>query len=143
MTKYQKVFLIDDDEIHNFLCENVIRGQQFSESVNSFLWAEEALDALNAIVENAPHSFPEIIFLDINMPGMDGWEFIEEYKKLPKELTQKCLLFVLSSAVDKNDITHARNLSEVNDFFSKPLTSDILNIIMEQYTMPNPDVTQN
>ncbi|WP_210465454.1 response regulator [Rufibacter roseolus] len=134
MTKYQRVFLIDDDEIHNFLCESVIKSQQFAEKVNSFLWAEEALDALNGMVKDAPQDFPEIIFLDINMPGMDGWEFIEEYKKLPLELTGKCLLFVLSSAVDKNDITHARNLSEVNDFFSKPLTTDILQIISEQYT---------
>ncbi|MFC6999226.1 response regulator [Rufibacter roseus] len=134
MSKYQKVFLIDDDEIHNFLCESVIRNHQFASSVSSFLWAEEALEALTKITEQDPAGFPEIIFLDINMPGMDGWEFIEEYKKLPNELTQNCLLFVLSSAVDKNDITHARNLSEVSDFFSKPLTTDILNIISEHYT---------
>ncbi|WP_181306843.1 response regulator [Rufibacter sp. XAAS-G3-1] len=133
MKKYRSVFLIDDDEIHNFLCESVIKSQQFAQKVNSYLWAEEALGALSNFVKNSPQDFPEIIFLDINMPGMDGWEFIEEYKKLPVELTQKCLLFVLSSAVDKNDITHARNLSEVNDFFSKPLTSDILQIISEQY----------
>ncbi|GGK78021.1 response regulator [Rufibacter glacialis] len=134
MAKYQKVFLIDDDEIHNFLCESVIRSQQFATNVCSYLWAEEALEALGTLVKENPEEFPEIIFLDINMPGMDGWEFIEEYRKLPLELTQKCLLFVLSSAVDKNDITHAKNLSEVNDFFSKPLTSDILHIISEQYS---------
>ncbi|MGV3539939.1 MAG: response regulator [Rufibacter sp.] len=134
MSQYQKVFLIDDDEIHNFLCESVIRNQKFAASVSSFLWAEEALEALSRIVAEAPHQFPEIIFLDINMPGMDGWEFIEEYRKLPESLTQSCLLFVLSSAVDKNDISHARNLSEVADFFSKPLTSDILDIITEQYS---------
>ncbi|MBA9076441.1 response regulator [Rufibacter quisquiliarum] len=135
MSKYQKVFLIDDDEIHNFLCESVIKNQQFAESVSSFLWAEEALDTLSKIVAENPEDFPEIIFLDINMPGMDGWEFIEEYRKLPEHLTQDCLLFVLSSAVDKNDITHAKNLLEVRDFFSKPLTSDILNIITEQHSV--------
>lgn len=134
MTQFQNVFLIDDDEIHNFLCESIIRNEQFSESVSSFLWAEEALEILVAATVKEGVSFPDIIFLDINMPGMDGWEFIEEYKKLPEEFTQKCLLFVLSSAVDKNDITHARNLSEVRDFFSKPLTNDILQLIKEQYT---------
>jgi CheY-like chemotaxis protein len=133
MNKYRRVFLIDDDEIHNFLCESVIRNHQFAEEVYSYLWAEEALKALSKIVEEAPENFPEIIFLDINMPGMDGWEFIEEYRKLPKELTDKCNLFVLSSAVDKKDITYARSLSEVRDFFSKPLTNEILEIISEVY----------
>ncbi|AKQ45957.1 receiver component of a two-component response regulator [Rufibacter radiotolerans] len=136
MSKNRKVFLIDDDEIHNFLCESVIRGQHFADTINSYLWAEDALENLTQLVSEAPEDFPEIIFLDINMPGMDGWEFIEEYQKLPSEVTKGCLLFVLSSAVDKNDILHARNLSEVNDFFSKPLTPDILNIISEHYPMP-------
>ncbi|GAB2540591.1 response regulator [Rufibacter soli] len=133
MSKYRKVFLIDDDEIHNFLCESVIRSQHFADTINSYLWAEDALENLNQLVKETPQEFPDIIFLDINMPGMDGWEFIEEYQKFPEEVTKRCLLFVLSSAVDKNDILHARNLSEVNDFFSKPLTPDILNIISEHY----------
>lgn len=133
MKNIGQVFLIDDDEIHNFLCESVIRNEGFASEVVSFQWAEEALEALRKVVQEAPESFPDVIFLDINMPGMDGWEFIEEYRRFPKELTDKCLLFVLSSAVDKKDIMHAKNLVEVQDFFSKPLTTEILEIINEMY----------
>ncbi len=125
--------LIDDDQINNFVCETIIKSENFAKQVISFEWAEDALNYLKEARSAAPQDFPELIFLDINMPGMDGWQFIEEYRKLPESLTQRCCLFMLSSAVDRKDIITAKNMLEVKDFFSKPLSSEILNIIREDY----------
>ncbi|MBA9078760.1 response regulator [Rufibacter quisquiliarum] len=133
MSRYQKVFLIDDDELHNFLCESIIRSYKFSASVTSFLWAEEALQTLASLSQEDPASFPEIIFLDIHIPGMNGWEFIEEFKKLPGGLIQNCQLFVLSSAIDKQNPSPSPQQSVVTDYFSKPFSPDILNIISDMY----------
>ena len=133
MNTLKRVVLIDDDEVNNFVCESIIRNENFAEEVYSFQGAEEALDFLKSSVEPAGEKFPDLIFLDINMPGMDGWNFIEEYRRLPAYTTSKCSLFMLSSAVDRKDIQCARSHKEVKEFFSKPLSPEILEFIKEEF----------
>ncbi|WP_188500124.1 response regulator [Pontibacter amylolyticus] len=133
MNTLKRVVLIDDDEVNNFVCESIIRNENFAEDVFSFQGAEEALEFLKSSVEPSGEKFPDLIFLDINMPGMDGWNFIEEYRKLPEHATQKCSLFMLSSAVDRKDIQCARSHKEVKEFFSKPLSPEILEFIKEEF----------
>jgi len=129
----KKVVLIDDDQINNFVCETIIRSENFAERVVSYEWAEDALNHLKQTAIENPEDFPELIFLDINMPGMDGWKFLDEYKNLPEAVTKKCSLLMLSSAVDREDIICAKTHAEVRDFFSKPLSPEILNLIKEDY----------
>ncbi|WP_276497281.1 response regulator [Pontibacter litorisediminis] len=129
----KKVVLIDDDQINNFVCETIIKSENFAERVVSYEWAEDALNNLRKMAEECPEEFPDLIFLDINMPGMDGWKFLEEYRNLPEEVTKECSLFMLSSAVDREDIICAKTHAEVRDFFSKPLSPEILNLIREDY----------
>jgi CheY-like chemotaxis protein len=133
MNILKRVVLIDDDEVNNFVCESIIRNENFAEEVISFQGAEEALDFLKSSVSLNGQHFPDLIFLDINMPGMDGWNFIEEFRKLPEQATQKCSLFMLSSAVDRKDIQCARSHKEVKEFFSKPLSPEILEFIREEF----------
>ncbi|MCC9135023.1 two-component system response regulator [Pontibacter silvestris] len=133
MGSLRRVVLIDDDQINNFVCETIIKNNNFANEVLSFEWAEDAVAFLSKVSQETPENFPDLIFLDINMPGMDGWSFIDEYRKLPEEITNKCCLFMLSSAVDRKDVITAKNMQEVKDFFSKPLSPEILDFIKDEF----------
>jgi CheY-like chemotaxis protein len=133
MGTLKKVILIDDDQVNNFVCESIIRKEEFADEVISFEWAEDALEYLQEESEKGRSHFPDLIFLDINMPGMDGWSFIEEYRKLPPTATRHCSLFMLSSAVDRKDILTAKSNQYVKEFFSKPLSPEVLHLIREEY----------
>lgn len=135
MSTLKKVVIIDDDQVNNFVCESIIKNAGFAEEVISYEWAEDAVKDLVQAAQTNPDHFPNLIFLDINMPGMDGWAFLEEYRKLPQQITNQCCLFMLSSAVDRKDIITAKNMLEVKDFFSKPLSPEILNIITEEHIL--------
>ncbi|WP_242920035.1 response regulator [Pontibacter liquoris] len=133
MNSVRKVLIIDDDEINNFVCESIIRSHRFAEEVVSFERAEDALSFLKRSAQLKAEAFPDLIFLDINMPGMDGWNFLDEYRELPEPLTKHCSLFMLSSAVDRKDVQYARSHQDVKEFFSKPLSPEILDLIKEEY----------
>ncbi|MFD3001569.1 two-component system response regulator [Pontibacter toksunensis] len=133
MNTLKKVVLVDDDQVNNFVCESIIRNEKFADEIISFDWAEDALKYLQEESNKGVANFPDLIFLDINMPGMDGWTFINEYRKLPVQATAHCCLFMLSSAVDRKDIQTAKSNEEVKEFFSKPLSPEILDIIREDY----------
>ncbi|PIQ21842.1 MAG: response regulator [Cytophagales bacterium CG18_big_fil_WC_8_21_14_2_50_42_9] len=131
MAPFQTVVLIDDDSISNFITEKLILREAFAQEVQCFTSAEKALAFFKRIIpEN--NIFPDMIFLDLNMPGMDGWEFIKAYKTLPAAYTAHCRLFMLSSAVDAKDIIQAKSLDEVEDFISKPLTAEDIAVILEK-----------
>jgi CheY-like chemotaxis protein len=129
-----KVLLIDDDSIFNFLNKKIIELSRFAPDVSCYTDPKEALDELKRLSLTGENSFPDknfpdIIFLDINMQDMDGWEFLDEYEKLPESSKQKCRVFMLSSSIDPSDIEKAKTYRSVKDFISKPLSEEILNLI--------------
>jgi CheY-like chemotaxis protein len=131
MSHFQTILLIDDDSISNFITEKLILREDFAQQVISFLSAEAALTYLkNQQQQQLPA--PDIIFLDLNMPEMDGWEFMNEFKKFPPEFTAPSRVFMLSSAVDSKDIVQARTMEEIEDFISKPLTKEDMGVIRER-----------
>ena len=133
MSAFQHVFLIDDDSISNFITERLIVRENLAEQLATFNTAEDALKHLGCAIETEDITFPALILLDLNMPGMNGWDFLEEYQKLPENFTSKCALYMLSSAVDAKDIVHARSLHLVEDFLSKPLTEEDIAILRERH----------
>ena len=132
MDSIKTILLIDDDHISNFITEKLILREEFATKVINFLDAEDALTYLQGAIQGEA-VFPEIIFLDLNMPGMNGFEFLDFYKQLPEKNLAACRLYMLSSAVDAQDIILAKNMELVEDFISKPLTKVDMDVITERY----------
>ncbi len=126
------IVLIDDDEGDNFFHERAINRSGLAAQVISYLDPEDALDAL-ATAQVAP----ELIFLDINMPQMTGWQFLEAYEALDAERRQSIVIVMLSTSPDPADQRRAQENPVASGFLSKPLTPEGLAAIIEKY-MTNP-----
>lgn len=126
MPKHTNILLVDDNEINNLLHERLIEMSEFGSPVVVVQSAQEALDHLNSVVNDAAQ-IPEIIFLDIRMPVMDGFGFLDEFQKLPESITGKSKVILLSSTLDPEDNARAKNYPHVIKMLLKPLTVDQLN----------------
>src|SRR5690349_3883652 len=104
MQQVNSVLLIDDDSIFNMISKKIIQIAKFAPKVESYLDATAALDELKQLINSDPDEFPDVIFLDINMPEMDGWGFLDEFKKFPEFILKKCKIFMLTSSIDDHDI---------------------------------------
>lgn len=126
--RYENVLLIDDNEINNFINSKLISEQNFAKNVEV---KESGHAALNYLKEKSskPDELPQVIFLDIMMPVMDGFEFLEEYEKLPAAVTKKCKIIMLSSSEAFKDLNRANSNPWVYKFLNKPLTEDVLEAI--------------
>jgi CheY-like chemotaxis protein len=118
------VLLVDDDEINNFISIKLIKKALLNTEIMACLNGKFAIDQLVEIQRNDPAKLPDYILLDINMPIMNGWEFLDEYKRLNIDPTGKTKIFIISSSVFSNDINKARSYPLVKDFISKPLNVD-------------------
>lgn len=117
------ILIIDDDEINNFIAARLINKIPVKTDIHTRL---NGLEGLNYIKENliAQENLPDIIFLDINMPIMNGWEFLDEFESLKSQIKKDVCVNMLSSSVYNDDITKAQMYTTVNKFISKPLTVD-------------------
>ncbi|MDX2285771.1 MAG: response regulator [Bacteroidia bacterium] len=133
MGKIHRTLIIDDDEINNFISIKNIRDVNFSEYASYCLRGQEGLDELRNALEHQPEDLPDVIFLDINMPLMNAWEFLEEYKQLRPRFAKEVKLFILSSSVYRRDIEKSAMIDVVTDYIIKPLSKDSLRHIQETY----------
>jgi CheY-like chemotaxis protein len=123
------VMLIDDDPVSNKISQLFLRKHRWSAQVVAFEDGQQALQVL----QDAARTAPDVILLDVGMPVYDGWDFLEEYEKLPQELTGRCLLYMLSSSINPPDIQKAGNYRTVKAYLTKPLTQEALELILEDY----------
>jgi len=121
-----KILLIDDDEINNFISMKLIKKALFNTEIMACLNGKFAIDQLVAIQRKDPNNLPDYIFVDINMPVMNGWEFLDEYTRLNIDPLRKSKIFIIDSSVFSNNINKARSYPIVKDFISKPLSVEKL-----------------
>ncbi len=126
MGKKISILIIDDDEINNLICTKVIKDYNPMAEVDSVTSGSKGLDYLNASMDNLESQLPDVIFLDINMPAMNGWDFIREYRKINSNMDKEIKLFVLTSSQYYQDSELADQYDEVQKLITKPLTSEIL-----------------
>jgi CheY-like chemotaxis protein len=115
------ICLVDDDKIYQFAARKTIEATGMVQSIKSFVNGEEAIHFLEKCIEFDPAGIPDIIFLDINMPIMNGWEFLEAYNNLVQRLPKKVTIYMVSSSVDEYDINKSRQFEEVTDYIIKPV----------------------
>jgi CheY-like chemotaxis protein len=125
MNRVNLTYIIDDDKIFVFVLKKILKKNENFDEVLDFKNGEEVLDLLS----NKDNTLPNIILLDINMPVIDGWQFLEEIEKLPNK--EKLNVFIMSSSIDTNDIEKSKLFSTVKDFISKPINNDKLNKLIE------------
>ncbi len=120
-----KVMLVDDNDTDNFISRRIIEITKFAEDVIVKNSGKGALDYLDEF-KNDAENLPDIIFLDINMPIVDGFVFLYEYEKFGNTVKDKCRVIILSSSDNKRDIDKIVNNDYVIKFVTKPLTEKTL-----------------
>ena len=135
--KLNCVLLIDDDEPTNFLNKMTVEQVDCTQHVAVAQGGQEALDFLmgrrqpNGDPEDCPQ--PDLIFLDINMPAMDGWEFLERYKELPRKQKADPVLIMLTTSLNPDDEKKTKYIPEIAGFENKPLKEPQLERLLKKY----------
>lgn len=126
------IMLIDDNIHDNFFHEREIRKTNLEVNVIAMESGPAALDYLRSM-EKENNTAPVLIFLDINMPGMSGWEFLDEYSRLDKEIQSMVMIVMLTTSDSPESKARAKSQSFVSDYITKPLTKEIMEEVYSKY----------
>ncbi|SNR17216.1 response regulator [Tenacibaculum jejuense] len=129
-TKINTVLLVDDDKATNFIHELIIKDNNYCDKIVTKYDGEEAIEFL----ETADASdIPDIVFLDINMPKVDGWEFLKKYEDLPEHKRAQIVVVMLTTSLNIIDKERAISNDFISEFRNKPLTKEMLEDLKEKY----------
>jgi CheY-like chemotaxis protein len=123
--RFERVMIIDDNLIDLYISSRMITKNNFGKKVLQY---SSAIEALKYLQENQDNNsqLPEVIFVDIYMPGMSGFEFMKEYDKLSTPLKDLCKVFIISSSLDEQDLNCANNDKNIVAMKEKPITKEFL-----------------
>lgn len=135
--KFNCILLIEDNEFTNIFNQKLIKNLNITEQVFVTESGKEGLDFLlnkgRFEYNDGNYPNPDVIFLDINMPGMNGWEFIEELKLQKKDSPLTAKIVMLTTSPNPDDEQKAKQISEIIAFKRKPLTKNIINEVIEEH----------
>ena len=125
MRKLDCICIVDDDEIYTFLLKKTLKKMDICNDISIYINGHEAIDSIKQLIESKK-TLPDIILLDINMPLLDGWEFLVEYLKIKDKINKQIDIYIASSSISTGDINKAKEHNEVVDFIIKPINVDTL-----------------
>lgn len=129
MGTFNSCCIIDDDEFFAFNAKRLMKDIGFGENILWYTNGQEAIDGLiGLMIENIP--LPEVIFLDLNMPKKDGWEFLEELQNIPLEQLKHTSIYITSSFISPEVMEKTKKYDRVHQYLVKPLTSKMLESII-------------
>jgi two-component system chemotaxis response regulator CheY len=126
MSTPSRFIVVDDDPTSNMICHFILKGFSPGAGINLFTEPEAALEALGSSPGGLTAESPAVLFLDLNMPSMTGWDFLEELGKTDSQVMERLTIYILSSSLDAGDMEKAENHPLVTGFLSKPLTMGFL-----------------
>lgn len=130
MSKYHSVMLIDDNEIDNLINQKMVEAADLSQYIYTHTGAKSAIEFLKNIEqleeEIVNKVLPDVIFLDIDMPLMDGFQFLEEFNKLKDGTRTKCKIVMLTSSINPQDVSKSKRYDAVKKYLNKPLSQESL-----------------
>lgn len=130
MAEVKRYLIVDDDRSNNLICKCSIKRFTADAEILSFLEPEVALQFIRNSYDGEYEKLPTIIFLDINMPIISGWEFLKIFKTLPNKLQEQFSVFMLTSSIDIRDQQKAEEDPLIKGFLRKPLNTQMVSEIM-------------
>lgn len=124
--KYRTVMLIDDNEIDNLINQKMIEAASITENIYTHTGAKSAIEFLKNMekLDVSDKVLPDVIFLDIDMPLMDGFQFLDEFEKLANNTKGKCKIVMLTSSINPQDFNRSKKYDNVKLYLNKPLSHE-------------------
>jgi two-component system, chemotaxis family, chemotaxis protein CheY len=126
------IAIIDDDSIFQMTASRMMRATKMADQILQFSNGEEGLRYLNENAEKR-ENLPDIIFLDINMPLVDGWMFLDDYANIKTKIGKDILIYMVSSSIDPADSSRAKSNQSVKDYLVKPITMAGFENLLSQF----------
>ncbi|MDX1315074.1 MAG: response regulator [Eudoraea sp.] len=131
MGRVKRVCLIDDDHIFVYGAKRLMREVDFFDDLSVFNNGQDALDHFQAPNQNT-ETLPSVIFLDLNMPVMNGWEFLDAFLNIPGISSSEIAIYIMSSSVDPRDLEKIQSHPYIKNYILKPLTTEDLEKLSEE-----------
>ncbi|MFV8282741.1 response regulator [Christiangramia marina] len=125
-------FLIDDDQIFQFVTSKTLKKINPDVKVEKFTDGEHGIDRIKNSLDNQ-EGLPDVVLLDINMPFLNGWQFLNEFRSIEQKIKKEVHIYMVTSSDDPEDLEKAKQFSELSGYLIKPVTEDELEILIRDF----------
>ena len=133
MKPVHRFMVVDDDRLNNLVCKHIILRFDMEAQITLFTDPEKALGFIKDTFSDPVEEGNTVMFLDINMPVISGWEFLKVFETFEEKIRKQISIYILSSSIDQSDIEEAGKNPFVQGYYPKPLSLETINLINSKY----------